>query len=99
MRMSLIALLLLTVPSAAQDSKPAAANPAVQAGNDFACDLYKVLGKDQEGKNVFFSPYSISSALAMTLEGARGQTADEMGKVLRIPQALHADDAMLPWQT
>jgi serine protease inhibitor len=44
----------------------------------------------------------MSSALVMTAEGARGQTADEMGKVLRFPEVAKriGDDAqLLPWQT
>ncbi|MHC4181347.1 MAG: serpin family protein, partial [Planctomycetota bacterium] len=75
---------------------------AVQANSDFALDLYRQLAKEEEGKNLFFSPYSISSALAMTAEGARGETAKEMGKVLRFPQAARrvGDDAQrIPWRT
>jgi serine protease inhibitor len=75
---------------------------AVAANADFALDLYGQLAKEKEGKNLFFSPYSMSSALAMTAEGARGQTADEMGKVLRFPEAAKrlGDDAqLLPWNT
>lgn len=48
--------------------------------NAFAIDLYTHLGQD-EG-NIFFSPFSISTALAMTYAGARGQTAREMAEVL-----------------
>ena len=75
---------------------------AVAANADFAIDLYGQLAKENEGKNLFFSPYSTSSALAMTAEGARGQTADEMGKVLRFPEAakrLGGDAQLLPWNT
>ena len=35
--------------------------------------------------NIFFSPYSISSAIAMTYEGARGKTADEIHSVFHFP--------------
>lgn len=43
----------------------------VVKGNDsFAFDLYQEL-KAREG-NLFFSPYSISTAMAMTYAGARG---------------------------
>jgi serpin B len=52
---------------------------SVDANNQFALDLYsRYKSKDE---NIFFSPYSISSALAMTYEGARGQTADEIQRV------------------
>lgn len=51
----------------------------VNANNKFAFDLYSQY-KSNDG-NVFFSPYSISSALAMTYEGAKGNTAEEIAKV------------------
>ena len=60
----------------------AAANNIVQGNNEFALDLYGHLAKDGES-NLFFSPYSISSALAMTFAGARGRTEQEMASVLR----------------
>ncbi len=49
----------------------------------FALDLYAHLRTD-EG-NLFFSPYSIASALAMTYGGARGETAAQMARMLRFP--------------
>ena len=52
----------------------------VKGNTDFGFDLYQKL-KNEEG-NLFFSPYSISSALAMTYAGARGQTEEEMAEVL-----------------
>lgn len=72
-------------------------NPAVEASNAFACDLFKKLDGANKGKNLFFSPYSISSALAMTLEGARGDTALEMGQVLRLPANLRQQQPNQPW--
>lgn len=48
--------------------------------NQFAFELYHHL--DTENKNIFFSPYSISTALAMTYSGANGTTATEMGEVM-----------------
>ncbi len=47
----------------------------------FAFDIYGQL-QSQPG-NLFYSPYSISSALAMTYAGAEGSTAEEMASVLR----------------
>jgi len=75
---------------------------AVRANSDFAFDLYAQFAKENAGKNLFFSPYSISNALAMTAEGARGETALEMGRVLRFPEAARrvgADAQLIPWRT
>ena len=59
------------------------ANSVVEANNLFATDLYDKY-KSKDG-NLFFSPYSISSALSMTYEGAKGKTAEEMQVVLHLP--------------
>ncbi|MDY6866241.1 MAG: serpin family protein [Halobacteriota archaeon] len=55
----------------------------VNSSNQFALDLYSNL-REEDG-NVFFSPYSISTALAMTYEGARGETAEEIQSVFYFP--------------
>ncbi|WP_437975389.1 serpin family protein [Sorangium sp. So ce295] len=55
---------------------------ALVSGNSaFALDLYQELR--QEPGNVFFSPYSISTALAMTWAGAKGETETAMADTLR----------------
>ena len=56
------------------------------ANNKFAFDLYSQLDKSESG-NLFYSPYSISAALAMTYEGANGRTADEMKSVFHFPES------------
>ena len=98
-----LATLVATLDTAgAAETGQAPVQHAVRANSDFAFDCYQQLAKDNAGKNLFFSPYSISSALAMTAEGARGETAMEMGKVLRFPPAARrvGDDAQLiPWRT
>ena len=74
----------------------------VKTNTDFAIDLYQRLSKENNGINLFFSPYSVSSALAMTAEGARGKTAKEMGTVLRFPKAamrIGNDAQSIPWKT
>ncbi|HUT30063.1 MAG TPA: serpin family protein [Sedimentisphaerales bacterium] len=54
----------------------------IVAGNtEFALDLYASL-KNEKG-NLFFSPYSISTALTLTYSGAREETEKQMGLVLR----------------
>ncbi len=53
----------------------------VQGNSAFAMDLYQKL-RASDG-NIFFSPYSILTALAMTYGGARGNTEKEMAKTLR----------------
>ncbi len=58
------------------------ADSIVQGNNEFALDLYTHLARSG-ASNLFFSPYSISSALAMTFAGARGRTEQEMVSVLR----------------
>jgi len=86
---------------AAEPEKPPV-NIAVTANSDFGLDLYRQLAKAAPGKNLFFSPYSMSSALAMTAEGARGATAEEMGKALHFPAAARRignDAQLLPWNT
>jgi serine protease inhibitor len=69
------------------DEAPAVVSADVKAlaqgNNQFAFDLYARLAK-QDG-NIIFSPYSISTALAMTYAGARGDTAEEMAKTLHFP--------------
>lgn len=50
------------------------------ANNQFAFDYYSKLKGNDDG-NIFFSPFSISSAFAMAYEGAREQTAEEIRSV------------------
>jgi serpin B len=58
----------------------------VEGDSTFAFDLYQAL-RDKEG-NLFYSPYSISLALAMTYAGARGETEKQMADTIRfvLPQ-------------
>src|SRR5512135_2412518 len=62
----------------------------IRGNNQFAIDIYARL-RQQPG-NLFLSPYSLSTALAMTYAGARGETAEQMVKVLHFsvtPDRLH----------
>ncbi|OPZ44438.1 MAG: Serpin (serine protease inhibitor) [Euryarchaeota archaeon ADurb.BinA087] len=66
---------------------PGSQQSIVAANNQFALDLYTRLAEDPRNseENLFFSPFSISSALAITYEGARGSTADEIREVFYFP--------------
>jgi len=57
------------------------------AVNGFCFDFFKQLYDGQDNQpNVFYSPYSVFTALAMTYEGARNNTATEMENVLHVEQ-------------
>jgi serine protease inhibitor len=79
-----VMLLLVIVATRPETPIPFTASPevksAVEGNTAFALDLYQSL-KDRPG-NLFFSPYSISTSLAMTYAGARGRTESEMAKAL-----------------
>ncbi|AKT42192.1 serpin family protein [Chondromyces crocatus] len=66
---------------------PAADRDALAQGNtEFSLALYRHLS--EPAGNLFYSPHSISSALAMTWAGARGQTEQDMASALHftLPQ-------------
>ncbi|MDT8898935.1 serpin family protein [Thermanaerothrix sp. 4228-RoL] len=63
----------------------------IEGNTAFALDLYQHL-RDEAG-NLFYSPYSITLALAMTYAGAAGQTAEAMAQTLHFtlpPEQLHS---------
>ncbi len=83
--MTLLYFPLATLVAAACISSPPTSNdlqPQVRGNSAFCFDLYQQL-RGREG-NLFFSPYSISTALAMTYGGARGETEAEMAAVLHL---------------
>jgi serpin B len=73
------------------NASPAEPDWIARANNTFALNLYAKLSGAPG--NIFFSPSSIETALAMTYAGARGQTATQMATVLHLPHgdAIHAD--------
>ena len=86
MKLGRVALIAIAVALCLQ---PAAAGPdepsGVAEGNaSFACGLYKALAA-KDG-NLFFSPHSVSTALAMTRAGAAGETGRQMDAVLGTPR-------------
>ncbi|MDR1968832.1 MAG: serpin family protein [Burkholderiaceae bacterium] len=82
---SLIISASATLPVMAQTNSHPLQTAAVN--NVFAYDLYAKL-KSTEG-NLFFSPLSVSTALAMTYAGAKGNTAEQMQKTLHFPASQH----------
>ncbi len=94
-----LALAACAQPAAAgeviQSDKPRETSPDVNdtdlttlanGNSDFAFDLYQALSKEDD--NIFYSPYSVSQALAMTYAGARGETEQQMADTLHfiLPQ-------------
>ena len=61
----------------------ASPTPLSKANTTFALALLKKLSEVSKTGNVFYSPFSISSALAMVMLGARGNTAAQMSEVQR----------------
>ena len=75
-------LAMNTTPLLEDKPDPQSLKAFAQETNQFGFDLFQQLRR-QEG-NLFFSPYSIQSALAMTTSGARGDTARQMTRVLHL---------------
>lgn len=62
---------------------------AAYAVNKFTFDLYRQVAAERGHRNLFISPYSVTSALAMTYAGARGVTEQQMEKVLSLSPDIH----------
>jgi len=78
-----------TIPVVVPSRVLSAAERSLVAGNtQFAFELYRIL--HQEGGNLFFSPYSISLALAMVYTGAYGKTEEQMTSTLHFEFAPYA---------
>ena len=68
----------------------------VKSNNEFALKAYAEMSR--KNGNIFFSPFSLSAALAMVLGGAKGATADQIAEVLRLnpnQKNLHGEYALL----
>jgi len=68
-----------------EDATESGVDAIIGAHNQFAIDLYLELANGSE-ENIFFSPFSLFTALMMTYEGAKGNTADEMAEVMHLPE-------------
>jgi len=81
----LIVLLLILISQKnifADDSN--SFSEVVNGNNNFCFELYSNLS-NENSDNLFFSPYSISTAIAITYEGAKEDTKDQIQKVFHFP--------------
>lgn len=74
--LSIIALAAAVSPASAEQQADQPLATLAKGNSSFAIKLYQELGKNDG--NLFFSPFSVSSALGMTYAGARENTAAEM---------------------
>lgn len=81
MKKVILSIFLLLVFGTIRAGEPV--ESLVDGNSAFALEMYRILAK--QGGNVFFSPFSISTALAMTYSGARAGTAEEMAQALHFP--------------
>lgn len=88
-------VLAVAPPRVKPSASPAVTRPVVEGNTRFALSLYKEIRA--QGGNLFFSPYSISTALSLTSAGARGKTLEQMTATLHLPdqKALHPGLAAL----
>lgn len=73
---TLAATLVVGLLGATLAAKAADTSPIIAGNTAFALELYGKL-REQPG-NLFLSPYNISTALAMTYGGARGETEKQI---------------------
>lgn len=82
----IVALTTLTALTGCTDIRSTTLTPELEAVIDsntaFALDLYQRSAADND--NLILSPLSISAVLSMTMSGAAGETAAELGEVLRV---------------
>lgn len=77
----------VVIPQTTGD-KPMEAKLAA-ADNEFGVNLFNQLIKQDKDKNVFFSPLSVAFALAMTYNGATGETKQQMARALKFDGMNH----------
>ncbi len=76
----LLLTLVLSTPCSAKDATDSDEKNVIKSYNKTGLQLYRRL--KEESRNLVISPYSIGTAMSMALSGARGDTGNEMKKVL-----------------
>ncbi|KAM4548145.1 leukocyte elastase inhibitor isoform 1-T1 [Odontesthes bonariensis] len=86
-----LSLCELSVPP--EENQQNCTSSVMAANTDFGLELLRTLSQANPTGNIFVSPLSISSALAMVYLGARGDTAAQMAKALAFSSGddVHAD--------
>jgi len=69
-------------PVEKQDTNEGISEGFIEGSSKFAFDIFKQISEEEQGENVFISPFGISTALSMVYQGAKSDTKDEMAKVL-----------------
>jgi serpin B len=82
-RKTAFGILMCFASLAALAASPSDREKLATANTTFAFDLLKQIVKEQPDTNVFISPFSVSTALQMTGNGAAGETKAEMQRVLK----------------
>ena len=95
LRFPALCLPLALIPSAtlhAEDTSPPL-SALVLANNRFALEIFRQVGVNA-AENSILSPYSMSTALAMTWKGAKGDTAAQMAKTFHLSEL--SEDRVTP---
>ncbi len=84
-----------TVNEPNDEQKLALGKAAADGNNQFSSELLQhyLHSPDQKDQNLFFSPFSISSAIGMTAEGARGNTQKEIRALFHLSD----NDSIRQW--
>ena len=82
---TLLAVLASSASQPPQDPNPAPRALAANSTAAFGLDLYRALAAAAPDDNLFVSPWSLAAALAMTAEGASGETAAQILAALHVP--------------
>ena len=85
--MKLLAFIILLLVATLNAKEYVEYKKVVEGNNQFSINLYQTLATTPKvrDKNIFFSPFSISEAFAMTITGTRGETAKEIQETLHFP--------------